>query len=266
MEQSNLPTDAIMHVLLWSASVAGLVPLGHAVARSLPPPSLPARQGPLDRFRTTGSWLLAAAVCAFTYAFSDDPSDALPGVHKLASLRLWCGVNVAGLVAFGGLCLQEARQGVHESTALRLYWLLVVVSWGAAVVVRSDPLASDGLAQHPTDAASLCFYGLAAAALALGAAYGLFNEQVQQSKRPQERPQVVVCTARGAMLLLIIYLSFIMCITCCLPPLCVCFVSFVGCTRRTAFRRSAPSPRCACLPARPQVTAGQAAGRPLRRC
>lgn len=170
-------------MLLWSATVAGLLPLGHAVARRLPPPSLPARQGPLDRFRTTGSWLLAAAVCAFTFAFSGEPADALPGVHKLASLRLWCGVNAAGLAAFGCLCAQEARRGVHESAALRLYWLLLACSWGAAVVVRCDALASDGLAARPADAASLCFYGLAAAVLALGAAYGLFNAQVCESKR-----------------------------------------------------------------------------------
>jgi len=161
--------------------VAGLIPVGHAVVRSLPPPSLPARQGPLDRFRTAGSWLLAAAVCAFNYAFGDDSSNALPGIHKSSSLLLWCGVNVVGLLAFSALCTQEARHSVRESWVLRLYWLLMVGSWGAAVVVRSDALASDGLAQHPTNPASLCFYGLAAAVLALGAAYGLFNAQVLQN-------------------------------------------------------------------------------------
>jgi len=179
--------EAILHLLLWSATVAGLVPFGHAIVRSLPPPSLPARQGPLDRFRTVGSWLLAAAVCAYTYAFGDDPSNALPGINKSSSLLLWCGVNVVGLLAFSALCAQEARQSGRESWALRFYWLLVEGSWGAAVVVRSDSLASDGLAQHPTNPASLCFYGLAAAVLALGAAYGLFNAQVGKETRKEGR-------------------------------------------------------------------------------
>lgn len=179
-QKFSTPTvsEAILHLLLWSATVAGLIPFGHAIVRSLPPPSLPARQGPLDRFRTVGSWLLASAVCAYTYVFGDDPSNALPGINKTSSLLVWCGVNVVGLLAFSALCAQEARHSVRESWALRFYWLLVVGSWGADVVVRSDSLASDGLAQHPTNPASLCFYGLAAAVLALGAAYGLFNAQV----------------------------------------------------------------------------------------
>ena len=179
----KLSNDAILEVITWSAVAAALVPLAHAVLREKSGPqsssrhSLQARKGPLDRFRTAGAFVLAVLVAAFAYTFSDDPAAAIPGLHTGDSLWIWTIGNVASLVAFAALANDEARRGRPESSALRLFWVLEAASWGVVVVVRLDKLAADGLAEHPADAPSLCFYGLFLGALGVGGSYALFNAQ-----------------------------------------------------------------------------------------
>jgi ABC-type multidrug transport system fused ATPase/permease subunit len=168
--------DFYLYLIIWLPVFAAIIAGLSYVQRDETKPTTPLRSGPLDRFRVGGAFVLAAFTAAFTFAFSDDPGNAIPGINTKDSIWLWCTAHVISLVSFGILCGHEARNGIPEAFGLRVYWVIELLAWLLPTVVRTDYLATDGLA-HPEGSAAAAFYVMTILGVALFACYSLFTAQ-----------------------------------------------------------------------------------------
>jgi len=168
--------DFYLYLIVWLPVVAACMVGLSYIQRDDSKPVTLLRSGPLDRFRVGGSFVLAAFVLAFTFAYSDDPGHAISGIHTKDSLWLWCASHIMSLIGFAVLCGHEARNGIPEAFGLRVYWVLEFLAWLVPVVVRVDFLATDGLAD-PYGSAATGFFVLSFLALVLFACYSLFTAQ-----------------------------------------------------------------------------------------
>lgn len=98
-------------------------------------------------------------MAAFTFSFSDDPADAIPGINTRDSLWLWCTAHLISLVSFAVLCGHEARNAIPEAFSLRMYWVVELSAWLVPLIVRVDFLATDDLAD-PYGSTSDAFYAM----------------------------------------------------------------------------------------------------------
>ena len=115
--------DSIVYLLVWFEVAAALAPAAVYVLREdLSTPSAPAAKGPLDRFRVGAAYAFAALVTAFTFAYQNDPDEAIPGLRTRESLWLFGVANALSAAAFASLCAAEARASAPESTGLRFFW------------------------------------------------------------------------------------------------------------------------------------------------